>query len=495
MKQKIKRMPLSMQLMMAMAGLVVGIIGLFWLMNHSFLTRYYQYSKQQELQAAFHVFDQASQENKLDKSNFDVEFERICANGNVNTMIIDQDQRIVRVSSMDMRDFQWELLDVIMAPDEASLIVVEETDNYTIARRADERLQADYLILTGKLSGGEYVYMRTAMESIQESAKITNRFLLWLAIAALIISAIVIFFLSKSISSPISRMTHLSKQMADLEFDARYIPQKSDSREIDELGYHMNEMSQALEETISELKAANNALKADIQEKEQIDEMRKEFLSNVSHELKTPLALIQGYAEGLKEFADDPESRDFYTDVIIDETEKMNRMVKKLLVLNQLEFGNEKLEMSRFNLTELCQGLITANSLLTSQSGIRMIFEQTAPVYVWGDEFKVEEVITNYLSNAMHHADGAKEIRVFFTEHDGLLRLSVYNTGKTIPDEDLEKIWIKFYKVDKAHTREYGGSGIGLSIVKAIMDSMHQKYGVLNHEDGVEFWMELEVAS
>ena len=221
--------------------------------------------------------------------------------------------------------------------------------------------------------------------------------------------------------------------------------------------------------------------------------MRKEFLSNVSHELKTPLALIQGYAEGLKEcINDDAESRDFYCDVIMDESEKMNHMVKQLLTLNQLECGNDTVEMTRFDITELIDGVIQSASIMAAQKQVNIEFYREGPVYVWGDEFKVEEVITNFLTNAMNHAAGEKKITIRFQKHDHLVRTSVFNTGDPIPEEDLDKIWVKFYKVDKARTREYGGSGIGLSIVKAIMDSFHQKCGAVNHPDGVEFWMELE---
>ena len=260
-----------------------------------------------------------------------------------------------------------------------------------------------------------------------------------------------------------------------------------------ELGTSINELSETLEETISELKTANVSLKKDIEKKEQIDEMRKEFLSNVSHELKTPLALIQGYAEGLKEcINDDAESRDFYCDVIMDESEKMNHMVKQLLTLNQLEFGNDKVEMTRFDITELIGGVIQSSSIMAAQKQVDIQFYREGAVYVWGDEFKVEEVITNFLTNAMNHAEGEKRITIRFSMHDHLVRTSVFNTGKPIPEEDLDKIWEKFYKVDKARTREYGGSGIGLSIVKAIMDSFEQKCGVINHEDGVESWMELD---
>jgi signal transduction histidine kinase len=167
-------------------------------------------------------------------------------------------------------------------------------------------------------------------------------------------------------------------------------------------------------------------------------------------------------------------------------------MVKQLLTLNQLEFGNDRVEMARFDITELCRGVIQTASLLAAQKGVQVHLYGGEPVYVWGDEFKVEQVITNYLTNAINHADGARQVSIRFEEREHVVRTSVFNTGAPIPEEEQDKIWIKFYKVDKARTREYGGSGIGLSIVRAIMDSFHQECGVINHEDGVEFWMELE---
>ena len=220
--------------------------------------------------------------------------------------------------------------------------------------------------------------------------------------------------------------------------------------------------------------------------------MRREFLSNVSHELKTPIALIQGYAEGLAECVnDDEESRAFYCEVIMDEASKMSGMVQKLLTLNQLEFGNDQLEMNRFDIASLIAGKIQSIGILAQQKDAEILYEGRDCVWVWGDEFKVEEVLTNYLSNALNHVDGERLIRISELQLDKKIRISVFNTGMPIPEEDIDHIWEKFYKVDKARTREYGGSGVGLSIVKAIMDSMHQEYGVINHSDGVEFWFEL----
>ena len=227
--------------------------------------------------------------------------------------------------------------------------------------------------------------------------------------------------------------------------------------------------------------------------KEKLEQMRNDFLGNVSHELKTPLALIQGYAEGLKDgVTSDPESMDFYCDVIIDEASKMNNMVRNLLTLNQLEFGDEDITFERFDLTAVIRGVIQSMDIMAQQDNATVNFRRDEPVYVWADEFKVEQVIRNYMSNAFHHLDGEKIVEVKIYMEESRAKVTVFNTGSPIPEEDLNHIWDKFYKVDKAHTREYGGNGIGLSIVKAIMESFHQEYGVKNYENGVEFWFTLD---
>ena len=224
-----------------------------------------------------------------------------------------------------------------------------------------------------------------------------------------------------------------------------------------------------------------------------MEDMRNEFLGNVSHELKTPIALIQGYAEGLKEDVnDDAESREFYCDVIMDEAGKMNQMVKNLLTLNQLEFGSDEVVFERFDIVRLVRGVVASCEILIQQAEAEVNFVSDDLIHVWADEFKTEQVVRNYLTNAIHHVENEKRIEVKICKDNGKVRVSVFNSGKPIPEEDLPKLWDKFYKVDKAHTREYGGNGIGLSIVKAIMESFHQRYGVKNFDNGVEFWFELD---
>ena len=288
-------------------------------------------------------------------------------------------------------------------------------------------------------------------------------------------------------------LTRISERMSHLDFDARY--EGNSKTEIALLGQNINELSRALEAAISELKSVNNELKRDIEKKNKTDEMRKEFLSNISHELKTPIALIQGYAEGLMEgINEDEDSRNFYCEVIADEAAKMNHIVKKLLTLNQVEFGNNTVTMERFDITALIQNYLQSAEILCRQKEINLQMESYPPVHVWADEFMVEEVFNNYFTNALNHVAESKVIDVKLTLGEKTVRVSVFNTGIPIPEESLPHIWEKFYKVDKARTREYGGSGVGLSIVKAMMEAMNQKYGVNNYDNGVEFWFELEMS-
>ena len=209
----------------------------------------------------------------------------------------------------------------------------------------------------GVLDNGNLFLLRCPLESIRESVNLANRFLAYVGFGAAIVSAVIVLIISGKITKPIKELTEISERMIHLDFEAKYTGKSK--TEIALLGQNINELSCTLEQTISELKSANNELQRDIEKKNKIDEMRKEFLSNVSHELKTPIALIQGYAEGLKEgISDDEESRDFYCEVIMDEASKMNNMVKKLLTLNQLEFGNDNVTMERFDIVSLIKNYL-----------------------------------------------------------------------------------------------------------------------------------------
>ena len=228
---------------------------------------------------------------------FDIEFEKLCVNNNLTVMIINADQTVVRSSVSDTQTMLKYFMELLISFSEAS------PKSYVIQKRQDMRMDSEYLVMWGVLSDSRLIIARSPLESIHESSDVTNRFLFMIGAIAVVCGAVIAGIVTRRITNPILELTELSARMTELDFEAKYTS-RTHQNEIDLLGEHMNEMSAKLEHTISELKSANNELMLDNERKTQIDEMRKEFLSNVSHELKTPLALIQGYAEGLQEYID-----------------------------------------------------------------------------------------------------------------------------------------------------------------------------------------------
>ena len=528
-----RKRSLRREIITVVVALVAAAIFICILLNFTVLESIYINQKQKKMVEVYDLIETAGEEGAFETTTFEAALEGLVSTGNMSVIVLTPDGDPVIVTDSDSDTMRREFNDLLFGSGSgkgfavfSELKILEKTDMYTVYKNHNDERDNDYLILIGSLNSDYNIMISTPQESIKEATNLSNRFLLAVGLCALLMAIIVGFVLTRRITMPLQVLTEISRQMADLDFDVKYRrgywnsaewrkshPRRSikeifardklayvseaarvyEGNEIDQLGSYMNRLSDELEKTISELKSANAELERDIEKKTQIDEMRKEFLSNVSHELKTPLALIQGYAEGLQAcINDDAEDRAFYCEVIVDEADKMNRMVQKLLTLNQIEFGNEQVTMERFDIVELLQGVANATQILREQKGITLQMDIAGPEYVWGDEFKIEEVVTNYMSNAIHHCAGDMIIRLSVEKRsEETLRIRVFNTGEPIPEEDLERIWVKFYKVDKARTREYGGSGIGLSIVKAIMDSFHQECGAVNHENGVEFWFEL----
>ncbi len=362
---------------------------------------------------------------------------------------------------------------------------------YVFTMQNDNLLKTEFMVLTYVLSNGDILISVTSLAPISESAKIANNFLLYTGIFIIVFGIIVTYLFSKRFTRPILHVNSVVRDIAKLDFSKK-CEVKSDD-EIGELARSINLVSEKLESTIMELNEKNKKLQEDILRERKIDEMRKEFISNVSHELKTPLALIQGYAEGLKSnVANNQEDKEFYCDVIMDETKKMDRLVKDLLKLSHLESEYNTLEKQNFNINNLVNRIIQKYEPIFKEENIKFIWENNENIEVLGDKLKIEQVIINYINNAINHGENEKVVKISLEDFVDKVRITVFNTGKNIPEEYLAKIWDSFYKVDKARTRSYGGSGLGLSIVKEIMNLHGNDFGVKNVENGVEFWFELD---
>lgn len=470
--------------------LALAIVGC-WFANTMLLGDFYIRSKKQAIISAYNKINEVAENGRIQSDEFGTIFDKIASRDNLEILILDSDAHVIMSTGRDDKRLADRLLGYIFRGNKNAEILYQD-DLLYVQRSFDSVLNMEYIELWGILANNNMIVMQSPVESIRDSVWIANRFLAYVGCAVLIISIVLANIVSKKVTGPILKLADISERMARLDFDVKY-DDNGRQDEIAVLGHSINEMSDNLEKTISELKTANNELQADLANKIEIDEMRKEFLSNVSHELKTPIALISGYAEGLKDCVnDDAESRDYYCEVIIDEASKMNTMVQQLLRLNQLESGEEVAAFERFNLTELISECVAYHDILIKQNGITVDFDDSVPVFVWSDKYKAEQVINNYLSNAIHYALGEKCVNIRLEVKEKVVRLSVFNTGDPIPEDAIEHLWTKFYKVDKARTREYGGTGIGLSIVKAIGEALNQEYGVINYDNGVAFFFDLE---
>ncbi len=508
------RQSLRTRLVVISAGMIFLSIVICWIMNLFLLPGYYESSKKQQMNRVYDEVAELFEKNDWEtisaeeRNDLYDAVDKISANsglslyvmeiridvgsgliGDVSYLYPSMSGRMQELNRSQLGKYVMfkQLGDVF----DANYQLLNRTDNYELFKVYDERMDSNYFELVGGVGSEYWIYLRSNYQSIRESAAISNEFLMYAGLIVTILCILLMIFVSKQYTKPILELAKLAKKMEELNFDVRYEESRKD--EIGVLGHSMNSLSDKLEETISELKTANNELELDIQRKSEQEEMRREFLANVSHELKTPIALIQGYAEGLQENVnDDPASREFYCEVIVDEADKMNKMVKRLLSLNQLEFGNGQVQMEHFDVQQVVQSVLASSDILFRQKDITLSFSKSEAVYVWADEYMTEEVVMNYVSNAINHIGGERIIEIKIESQKGKARISVFNTGEKIPEDELDKIWNKFYKVDKARTREYGGNGIGLSIVKAIMEAHNQSYGVKNYENGVEFWFELD---
>lgn len=476
---------------------VILIIIMFLIVVNNFVFgQFYLYSKRQTLKSVYETVNQYYSEKQ--SGDLETSLEKIAIQNNFD-ILIRSDQNInVYTSNKDFYSTFGQMNEMTSRFNTGAGEMIEESEQFVIKKIKDGRNGVTYILLAANLDNGYLLYIRIPITSIQESVKISNNFLYLMAGFAILIAAVIVSYVSRKFTDPILELNDIAKKMANLDFSHKYRTTDADD-EINHLGRSINAMSDKLEKTIKQLRNTNIELEKDIEEKSKIDEMRKSFISDVSHELKTPIALIQGYSEGLLENVNsDEESRKFYAEVILDEAEKMDKLVKQLLELMKLEYGKREFNDSKFNIVEVEKEVIRKSQVMLEEKKVEIKLETPEEIDVLADDFHIEQVISNYITNAIKHVeeiDGKKEIRIK-NEVDvekNQVRVKVFNTGKNIPEEHIARIWNRFYKMDSSRNRNDGGTGIGLSFVKAIMNNYGNCYGVINQEDGVEFYFELKM--
>ncbi len=477
---------------------ITMIILLLVIVNNVVLEKFYLYNKTKTMKQIYKQIN-TSYNNELPYEKIEENLRVLSINNNLD-ILIKTDENILMLATDNYKtDYTDEIeffSNIKQKGEILRKLYQEKMIDINLAKENDTKI--NYIIVSAYLDNGYKLYMRTPTADLQESARISNNVLIVIGSAVIIISGIIASFISRKFAAPILELNSIAQRMSNLDFSQKYQVNDTDD-EMNNLGKSINIMSEKLENTIKQLTVNNSELEKDIERKSKIDEMRKQFISDVSHELKTPIALIQGYAEGLVENVNvDDESREFYANVILDEVNKMDRLVKQLLELMKLEYGKRDFNNESFDIVALINEVIKKCNVMVVENNIKIYFNCKNVIMAYADIFYVEQILMNYITNAIRYSkevNGERkiEINIYLDTEKNKIRVSIFNSGDNIEEKELQRIWGRFYKVDSSRNREKGGTGIGLAFVKAIMNNYQNEYGAVNKENGVEFFFELDM--
>ncbi len=466
-KLKEKFKSIRVKLFVSLCIVVILIVLFLIIINNVVLESFYLYSKTESIKTVYEKINTYYNEIQINGNssiNIDEELNKISTKNDFDILIKNDENILLYSSGKNLSTAIDKINEIIINNKINSIeykgnkdVIIYKSSNVVIRKVVDLRSSINYIFLTGQLDNGYILYIRIPISSIQESVRISNNLLILIGGISILIAGIIASIISRKFTQPITQLNKIATNMSKLDFSKKYIEKDTDD-EINNLGKSINLMSEKLETTIKQLRETNVELEKDIEEKSKIDEMRKQFISDVSHELKTPIALIQGYAEGLVENVNtDEESRKFYAEVILDEAEKMDALVKSLLELMKLEYGKREFTNTKFDIVELINEVIRKCSVMLEENKIEVEFDQSKKTYVIADNFYIDQVVTNYFTNAIKHANevnGKKQIKIKLEERkNNKIRIKVFNTGEKIKEENLNRIWQRFYKEDTSRNR------------------------------------------
>lgn len=337
----------------------------------------------------------------------------------------------------------------------------------------------------------EIIFAITSLQPVDEASLVIKDFYVYFYIGAIVLIIILSLVYTNMVSKPLVKINITAKKMASLNFSEKCNVETED--EIGNLANTLNFLSDNLDNALTSLKEANKKLEYDIERERKIEKTRKSFVNAISHELKTPINLIGGYAEGLKDGVFDSDKKDYYIDIIIDESKKMADLVTDMLNLSHLESGVFKLSKEEFFIDKLIYSVIKRFAVIIENKNINLKTNILSNIKVYADWDMIEQVINNFLTNAIRYTEIGGDIIFSTKKMNDKIIISVENTGKSIPEDEISKIWSNFYRIDKSRNRKFGGTGLGLAIVKNILTLHKCKYGVKNTENGVKFYFEMNI--
>lgn len=483
-KSKKRFISIRSRLFLQVGAIILIAVGVLLALNRWYLPNIYIFNKQKSMKSV------AEQINELDYTS-EAYFSQISAYEKDNSITID-------IYFSDGTPLYYG--DSVTGVTGGRVEIIKRTENADgsfFEIQQNDKYGTQFIVYGSSLYFGGEIEMYSKKNIIDSYSDTAMSVMTYTSVFALLGALIVIYIYSKRFTKPLIEMSRVTGDMANMNFTNKCTVKTND--EIGKLSESINYLSDSLNETLSDLNIKNKKLQDDIEKEQNLDRIRKEFISNVSHELKTPISIIQGYAEGAKLMAQsgDEVGAEKYCDVIMSETEKMNGLVLQLLELSVFESGNVILNQSSIDLYRAIEDYAEENKIKFAEKGIAFMNDVPKGYFGIGDSIKIQMIINNYISNACSHADFEKQIKVSASispENSESYRVYVFNSGKEIAAEDIDKIWISFYRADKSHSRAEGRFGLGLSIVSAICKLHNQAFGVENKNGGVEFWFDIKRA-
>ncbi len=353
-----------------------------------------------------------------------------------------------------------------------------------------EGSQTQYILYGKDFQNGYHIEIATEINPIQENASLGTKVTTVITVLALLLALVFIFDYSRRFTKPLIEMNNIMEKIAGLDFSSKTDIERAD--EIGTLAKNINTVSDSLSSALSELREKNEQLEADIEKERQLEKLRQDFVSAASHELKTPIAIIRGYAEGLTlNLEEGNETVNEYCSVIINEADKMNTLVINMLEQSLYSTGTKSPDKISFSLNEYIEDFLRTASPIFKEKGITIKYIPK-DFKVFADLKQMTTVLSNIVLNACSHAKNEKEIHIYCEDIGDQIKVNVFNTGSFIDDKDKDGIFTSFYRADKAHSRKEGRFGLGLSIVKSICDNHNCSCGFKNEENGVTFYYTLK---
>ncbi|WP_028609142.1 sensor histidine kinase [Paenibacillus harenae] len=366
---------------------------------------------------------------------------------------------------------------------QADLLYEDNTDQTSTLTDYEEN-DIDYKIFVERVvdqtGNPAYLFAMTSLQPVSEAAEIMRNYYGYIVVGTLLLVVLASFYFSRRIAAPLLRMDTMTQRMAKLDFSNK-IPIKTED-EIGNLSRNINRLSDMLNAHIVRLEQ-------DIEKERRLEQTRKEFISGVSHELKTPISVLESCLYILKDKADSPR-RDYYFAAMEDEVKKMNLLVGDMLELAKYESGTYKMEMDVFRIDQVMERICTKLAPDIADKKIRL-HTRIAPAEVVANQRRIEQVIVNFMTNAIRYTPEHNDIVVSTVEVEDAVKISIENKGVHVPSEQMEKIWDRFYRGEHSRHRSTGGTGLGLAISKQILELHGVSYGATNTEDGVLFYFEL----